>query len=118
VWLLDFNPLTFTIQGHKSFHCFDCKANKIQKLLEKPNRALGNPSGLFQLLKSFCNYFTEICNCHYHCHSFKLRYMNWLIVFLIRRNIKDEKDFEEHIQQDYRKPKDEEDDIEVDEVMK
>jgi hypothetical protein len=41
-----------------------------------------------------------------------------LIVFLIRRNIKDEKDFEEHIKQDYQKPKDEEDDIEVDEVMK
>ncbi|HEY9361702.1 MAG TPA: hypothetical protein VIQ00_00470 [Chitinophagaceae bacterium] len=41
-----------------------------------------------------------------------------LIIFLVRRNIKDEKEFEEQIKHDYPKPKDEEGDIEIDEVLK
>ena len=41
-----------------------------------------------------------------------------LIVFLVRRNQKDEKQFEDQLKNDYRKPKDEEGDAEIDEVMK
>ena len=41
-----------------------------------------------------------------------------LIVFLVRRNIKDEKQLEEKIKQDYHKTKDEEGDAEVDNVLK
>ena len=41
-----------------------------------------------------------------------------LIVFLVRRNIKDEKKFETQQNNDYRKTKDEEGDTEIDEVMK
>ena len=41
-----------------------------------------------------------------------------LIVFLVRRNIKDEKQLEEKIKQDYHKSKDEEGDAEVDNVLK
>jgi hypothetical protein len=39
-----------------------------------------------------------------------------LIVFLIVRNQKDEKVFEDQIKNDYHKTKDEEDDTEIDEV--
>ena len=61
---------------------------------------------------------------------YKLFSMNWpvlilfgiaaiaLIVFLVRRNIKDEKQLEEKIKQDYHKTKDEEGDAEVDSVLK
>jgi low affinity Fe/Cu permease len=41
-----------------------------------------------------------------------------LIVFLVRRNQKDEKAFEDQLDNDYRKPKDEEGDVEIDESMK
>ena len=41
-----------------------------------------------------------------------------LIVFLVRRNIKDEKEFETRQNNDYHKTKDEEGDTEIDEVMK
>jgi len=41
-----------------------------------------------------------------------------LIIFLIKRNLKDEKNFEEQIKNDYPKPKDDKGDIEIDEVMK
>ena len=41
-----------------------------------------------------------------------------LVVFLVVRNIKDEKKFEEELNNDYRKSKDEEGDAEIDEVMK
>jgi hypothetical protein len=41
-----------------------------------------------------------------------------LIVFLIARNVKDEKEFEDKIKNDYKKPRDEEGDIEIDDVMK
>jgi len=41
-----------------------------------------------------------------------------LIVFLIVRNQKDEKKFEEQINNDYHKTKDEEGDVEIDEIMK
>ncbi len=41
-----------------------------------------------------------------------------LIIFLIVRNQKDEKVFEDQIKNDYHKPKDEEKDAETDEVMK
>lgn len=41
-----------------------------------------------------------------------------LIVFLIVRNQKDEKQFEDQVKDDYPKTKDEEGDIEIDEVMK
>ena len=41
-----------------------------------------------------------------------------LIIFLVVRNMKDEKKLEEEIKQDYRKPRNEEGDIEIDEVMK
>ena len=41
-----------------------------------------------------------------------------LIVFLVTRNIKDEKNFEDQLKNDYRKPKNDTDDVEVDEVMK
>ena len=41
-----------------------------------------------------------------------------LIGFLVWRNIRDEKDFEKKIKNDYPKPKDDEGDVEVDEVMK
>jgi FtsZ-interacting cell division protein ZipA len=41
-----------------------------------------------------------------------------LIVFLVWKNIKDEKQVENQIKQDYRKHKNEEGDTEIDEVMK
>lgn len=41
-----------------------------------------------------------------------------LIVFLVVRNQKDEKKFEEQTNNDYHKTKDEEGDAEIDEVMK
>ena len=41
-----------------------------------------------------------------------------LIVFLVKRNMKDEKKFENQLNNDYHKTKDEEGDIEIDEVMK
>jgi hypothetical protein len=41
-----------------------------------------------------------------------------LIVFLVVRNQKDEKVFEEQIKNDYHKTKDEEDDAEIDKVTK
>ncbi len=41
-----------------------------------------------------------------------------LIVFLIMRNIKDEKKFENQLKNDYRKPKDDEEDIEVEDIGK
>ncbi|MDZ4795698.1 MAG: hypothetical protein SGI83_15575 [Bacteroidota bacterium] len=41
-----------------------------------------------------------------------------LIVFLIVRNQKDEKAFENKLNNDYRKPKNDESDVETDEVLK
>ncbi len=41
-----------------------------------------------------------------------------LIVFLVRRNQKDEKKFEQQMNDDFHKSKDEEGDTEIDEVMK
>lgn len=41
-----------------------------------------------------------------------------LIVFLVKRNQKDEKRFEDQLKDDYYKTKDEEGDTEIDEVMK
>jgi FtsZ-interacting cell division protein ZipA len=41
-----------------------------------------------------------------------------LIIFLAIRNQKDERKFENDLNKDYRKSKDEEDDIDIDEVMK
>ena len=41
-----------------------------------------------------------------------------LIAFLVIHNRKDEKVFEDQLKKDYRKTKDEEDDIDIDEVMK
>jgi hypothetical protein len=41
-----------------------------------------------------------------------------LIIYLIVRNQKDEKSFEEKLKQDYHKSKDEEGDVEIDEKMK
>jgi len=41
-----------------------------------------------------------------------------LIIFLIVRNQKDEKSFEEQLKQNYPKSKDEEGDVEIDEKMK
>jgi uncharacterized membrane protein YqiK len=41
-----------------------------------------------------------------------------LIVFLVRLNIKDEKEFETQLKNNYPKTKDEEGDTEIDEVMK
>ena len=41
-----------------------------------------------------------------------------LIVFLIIRNQKDEKEFERELNNDYPKPGDEEGDIEIDEITK
>ena len=41
-----------------------------------------------------------------------------LIVFLIWRNFKDEKQFENQLKNDYPKSKDEEGDVEIDETMK
>jgi hypothetical protein len=41
-----------------------------------------------------------------------------LVIFLIRRNIKDEKQFEDQIKNDYPKPKDDKADVETDEVIK
>lgn len=41
-----------------------------------------------------------------------------LVVFLVRRNMKDEKEFENQQKNDYHKTKDEEGDTEIDEVMK
>ena len=60
----------------------------------------------------------------------KLHKMNWiliivvviaailLVIFLIVRNQKDKKQFEDQLKNDYHKTKDEEGDIEIDEVMK
>jgi len=62
--------------------------------------------------------------------SIKLQIMNWpvlivtgmaliaLLVFLIRRNFKDERKFEKQLKNDYRKTKDEEGDIVTDEELK
>ncbi len=41
-----------------------------------------------------------------------------LLVFLIFRNQKDETDFEKKLNNDYTKPKDENDDIDIDEITK
>ncbi len=41
-----------------------------------------------------------------------------LIIFMVRRNQKDEKEFEGQSNNDYHKTKDEEDDVEIDESMK
>ncbi len=41
-----------------------------------------------------------------------------LVVFLVVRNQKDEKELEKQIKDDYPKPRDEKGDIEIDEVMK
>jgi hypothetical protein len=41
-----------------------------------------------------------------------------LIIFLVRRNNKDEKVFEDQMNNDYHKSKEEEGDAEIDEVMK
>ena len=41
-----------------------------------------------------------------------------LVVFLVRRNMKDEKEFETQQKNDYHKTKDEEGDTDIDEVMK
>jgi FtsZ-interacting cell division protein ZipA len=41
-----------------------------------------------------------------------------LLVFLIRRNFKDERKFEKQFKNDYRKTKDEEGDVVVDEELK
>jgi uncharacterized membrane-anchored protein YhcB (DUF1043 family) len=41
-----------------------------------------------------------------------------LIVFLVKRNIKDEKVFEDQLKNDFHKSKDEEGDVEIDEVLK
>ena len=41
-----------------------------------------------------------------------------LIVFLVKRNIKDEKKFENQLKNDYRKPKNDEEDIEVEDIEK
>jgi len=41
-----------------------------------------------------------------------------LIIFLVVRNQKDEKEFEEQVNNDYPKAKDEEGDVEADEVTK
>ena len=40
-----------------------------------------------------------------------------LIIFIIRRNLEDKKEFEQKIQHDYRKPKNDKGDIEIDEVL-
>ncbi|MFC0774090.1 hypothetical protein [Terrimonas alba] len=40
------------------------------------------------------------------------------ILFLVWRNVKDEKQFEDQLKQDYHKTKDEEGDAEIDQVMK
>ena len=57
-------------------------------------------------------------------------YMNWLLIivfavaaisliaFLVVRNQKDEKEFENQLKNDYRKTKDEEGDIEIDKTIK
>ena len=39
-----------------------------------------------------------------------------LVVFLVLRNIKDKKELEEKIKQDYKKPRDDEGDIEVEDA--
>ncbi len=41
-----------------------------------------------------------------------------LIVFLIMRNIKDENKFENQLKNDYRKPRDDEGDIEIEDLTK
>jgi phosphate/sulfate permease len=62
--------------------------------------------------------------------NYKLNTMNWLvlipvgtgavalIVFLVIRNIKDERKFEDQLKNDYRKPKNDKGDVEIDDVMK
>ena len=40
-----------------------------------------------------------------------------LIIFMIRRNLKDKKEIEQKIKYDYRKPKNDKGDIEADEVL-
>ena len=41
-----------------------------------------------------------------------------LVVFLIRRNMKDEEEFEQQLKNDYHKPKNEEGDVDADNVLK
>lgn len=41
-----------------------------------------------------------------------------LVVFLIRRNMKDEEDFEQQLKNDYHKTKEEEGDVDADNVLK
>ena len=41
-----------------------------------------------------------------------------LVIFLIRRNMKDEEEFEQQIKNDYHKPPHQEGDVDVDNVLK
>jgi LPXTG-motif cell wall-anchored protein len=41
-----------------------------------------------------------------------------LVVFLIRRNMKDEEEFEHQVNEDFRKAKNEEGDVQIDEELK
>ncbi len=61
---------------------------------------------------------------------YEIQDMNWpalistgiiltaLVVFLIRRNMKDEKEFEQQAKNNYNKAKDEEDDVDLDNILK
>ncbi|MGG9961810.1 FeoB-associated Cys-rich membrane protein [Ferruginibacter sp. SUN106] len=41
-----------------------------------------------------------------------------LVIFLVRRNIKDEKDLEQQLKNDYTKPEDDQADVDSEEVIK
>ncbi|MBP6688000.1 MAG: hypothetical protein KA160_09090 [Lacibacter sp.] len=41
-----------------------------------------------------------------------------LVIFLVRRNMKDEEEFEHQVNEDYHKPKEEEADVRIDEITK
>lgn len=71
--------------------------------------------------------FEKIRICGIFC---KIYDMNWpvlivtgialvaLVIFLIRRNMKDEEEFEQQLKNDYHKTKDEEGDVDADNVLK
>jgi len=60
----------------------------------------------------------------------KIQHMNWfilipvgvvliaLVTFLVMRNVKDEKKFEQHLNNDYHKSKEEEGDVDIEEITK
>lgn len=84
----------------------------------------------FFLLIKTCAQFAISKQTERGVFNYKLYYMNWFIItpvvivlavlvfFLIKRNMQDEKTFENQLNNDYPKSKDEEGDVDIDENIK